>query len=123
MLSTPLLAAILAGTALLPPDDPGFRHCLDARHGVRLDWPRTRDGAQTYLLVKRLDAAGRWHAWLSTQRADPPFLLTLHSPLAQQSRFAWMLFEVKGGHRAEGRWRYFCTAPGAAAEPEGGAIY
>jgi hypothetical protein len=123
MLSALLLAAIAAGTAFLPPDDPGFRHCLDPSHGIRLEWQRPEDGAATYLLVKRLDAEGRWHPWLSTRRADPPFILTLHSPLARESRFAWMLFEVKGKRRSEGSWRYFCTAPGAEAEPEAGVIY
>jgi hypothetical protein len=109
MVAALLVAAALAAEIVLPPDDPEFQHCIDPGDGVRLDWRQPDNGARTYLLVKRLDDNGAWRPWLRTERADPPFTLTLKSPLAHRSRFAWMLFEVENGRRSEGEWRYFCT--------------
>src|SRR5487761_1289501 len=97
--------AVAASAAFLPPDDPGFDRCLDPRLGVRLEWPRPETGAATtYLLVKRLDRSGRWRPWLNTRHANPPFTLTLQTPLARRSRFAWMVFEVEGRRLGKGAW-------------------
>jgi hypothetical protein len=65
----------------------------------------------TYLLVKRLDTHGQWHPWLKTQRAAPPFTLTMRGQLGRHGRFAWLLFSVRGRRRTESPWRYFCTDP------------
>jgi hypothetical protein len=112
MVAAFVIAAALASPAFLPPDDPDFTRCLDASHGIRLEWQKPEDGsARTYLLVKRLDTDGQWHPWLKTQRAEPPFILVMQGALAQHGRFAWMLFDVDGNRRSEGPWHYFCTAP------------
>lgn len=94
-----------------PPDDPGFTRCLDPQHGIELDWEAPPDGVRIYLLVKRTDKTGRWHPWLKTKpAADPSFTLTMHSPLARHSRFAWMLFGVTAQNElVHGEWHYFCT--------------
>ena len=111
MLLPGLIAAALAlPQPTAPPADPAFEHCLDARDGVRLDWEAPRDGLRVYLLVKRLDENGEWRAWLKTERANPPFTLTMHAPAARHSHFAWMLFAVTPEHQIErGAWRFFCT--------------
>lgn len=121
MLPALFFAAALTGSpAVLPPDDPSFAHCLDPQHGIELNWNRPDDGAITYLLVKREVGAGDWRPWLKTQRAEPPFTLTMQSPLAHQAHFAWMLFEVEDHHMRKTGWRYFCTEarPGEAQPPE-----
>jgi hypothetical protein len=106
-----LAAATLAlPSPTAPPDDPQFAHCLETSNGVRLAWEPPREGLRIYLLVKRLDESGNWRVWLKTERANPPFTLTLHTPAARHSRFAWMLFGVTPQHQAEeGEWRFFCT--------------
>ena len=115
-----LVAAITGSPAVLPPNDPTFGHCVDPRNGVELDWKRPDDGAITYLLVKREVGPGHWRPWLKTQRAEPPFTLTLQSPLARQAHFAWMLFEVEGHHMHKTSWQYFCTEarPGDPEPPQ-----
>lgn len=108
----PIFIAAAAGlpAPVAPPDDPQFSDCLETSGGVRLDWERPHDGLRIYLLVKRLDESGAWRVWLKTERADPPFTLTLHAPAARHSHFAWMLFGVTPQHQIErGAWRFFCT--------------
>lgn len=106
----PLLATAALPSPAAPPDDPKFARCLETSGGVRLDWEPARDGLRIYLLVKRLDENGSWRVWLKTERAAPPFTLTLHAPTARHSRFAWMLFAVTPQHQIErGEWRFFCT--------------
>jgi hypothetical protein len=111
MLLPLLIAATLALPApTAPPDDPSFARCLDPRAGVRLDWQRPQEDLRVYLLVKRLDANGAWRVWLKTERANPPFTLTMHAPTARHSQFAWMLFAVTPEQEIErGQWRFFCT--------------
>jgi hypothetical protein len=109
----PLLfaATIALPAAVAPPDDPAFARCLDPRRGIELEWQPPPDGVRIYLLVKRSDETGRWRPWLRTKpAADPSFTLTMHSPLARHSRFAWMLFGVTAQQQLEhSEWRYFCT--------------
>jgi hypothetical protein len=112
-----IAAAIASSAAFLPPNDPDFKHCIGASQGVRLEWRPPDNGALTYLLVKRLDDHGQWRPWLRTERAKPPFTLTMHSPLGRQGRFGWLLFSVKGHQRTEGAWHFFCTAPSGMAPP------
>jgi hypothetical protein len=101
--------ALTSSAALLPANDPDFKRCIDADHGVRLEWQPPDDHTSTYLLVKRLDTDGQWRPWLRTERADPPFTLTMGNALGRHRRFAWLLFSVKGRQRTESRWHYFCT--------------
>ena len=106
-----LVAANIAlPSPVAPPDDPGFSRCLDPHRGIQLDWEPPPDGVRIYLLVKQADEKGQWRPWLKTQPADPSFTLTMHSPLARRSHFAWMLFGVTPQHQVErSEWRYFCT--------------
>jgi hypothetical protein len=110
-----LLPLLLAASVALPaptapPDDPQFAQCLETSGGVRLAWEPPGDGLRVYLLVKRLDESGNWRVWLRTERANPPFTLSLHAPAARHSRFAWMLFGVTPQHQiVRGEWRFFCT--------------
>jgi hypothetical protein len=109
----PLLVAanIVLPSAVAPPNDPGFTRCLDPQRGIRLDWEPPPDGVRIYLLVKRSDEKGQWRPWLKTKpAADPSFTLTMQSPLARHSHFAWMLFGVTPEQQIEhSEWRYFCT--------------
>jgi hypothetical protein len=111
MLFPLLIAATLASPEpTAPPDDPDFKRCLDVEDGVRLNWQRPQEDRRVYLLVKRLEESGEWRVWLKTERADPPFTLTMHAPAARHSRFAWMLFAVTPEQEIErGQWRFFCT--------------
>jgi hypothetical protein len=112
-----IAAGITSSVALLPPNDPDFRHCIDASQGIRLEWQPPDSAAATYLLVKRLDDSGRWRPWLKTERAKPPFTLTMHSPQGRQGRFGWLLLYVEGRQRTESSWHFFCTAPSGIAPP------
>jgi hypothetical protein len=112
MLLLPLLlaAAVPLLSATTPTDDPEFAHCLEASDGVRLAWEPSSDGLRVYLLVKRLDENGNWRVWLGTERANPPFTLTLRASAARHSHFAWMLFGVTPQRQiVRGEWRFFCT--------------
>ncbi|HEV2548713.1 MAG TPA: hypothetical protein VGU20_15335 [Stellaceae bacterium] len=105
-----LAAAVPLPSPTAPADDPDFSHCLRTSDGVRLAWEPSSDGLRVYLLVKRLDESGNWRVWLRTERANPPFTLTLRAPAARRSRFAWMLFAVTPEQQIKrGEWRFFCT--------------
>ncbi len=106
-----LAAAMMAVPATTaPPDDRDFRHCLDSRDGIRLEWQSPDDGTRTYVLVKRkMHQTDTWKAWVPMGEARPPFTLEMRSPAARNSEFGWLVFAAKGENMEHTDWQFFCA--------------
>jgi hypothetical protein len=106
-----LIAFLVPPTPTLPPDDPGFEHCIDPGPALELRWRPPDDGAASWLLVKRRYENGAWRTWLKSYVSSPPFSLNMQDGLARNGDFAWLLFGVdrEEGDYAAGDWHYFCT--------------
>jgi hypothetical protein len=107
---------IVAGLLLTPiptapPDDPDFAHCLDPDRGIYLEWGSTDSGVTTYVLVKRRYENDDWKTWVKSYVKKSPFTINMHSHLARNGDFAWVLFGVDraGAEYTIGDWHYFCT--------------